>query len=186
MALPSTGLMPRRLDARRNREVILRVAAEAFARGGDLVTLDDVARRAGLGRATVYRHFPDRTALGVAVAGERLAALARRFEEASFREVLAAVLRTQVQHRSLVKLFRDLPERAQRRHTDALLAVMRPAFRRAQEDGSLRRDVQLTDLPIVFEMVEGALAGGPSATDRSASTGRLVEALLDGLFDTAA
>jgi AcrR family transcriptional regulator len=185
-ALPSPGFMPRRLDARRNREMILRVAGEAFARSGDLVSLDDIARRAGLGRATVYRHFPDRNALGFAVASERLASVARRFEGSSFRDLLHAVLRMQVEHRSLVQLFRELPERAQWRYTDALLTVLRPAFRRAQEEGSLRRDFQLTDLPLVFEMVEGALAGGPSAVDRSASTERLVRALLDGLFDRAA
>lgn len=185
-ALPSPGLMPRRLDARRNREAILRVATEVFARGGEFVSLDDIARRAGLGRATVYRHFPDRNALGLAVAAERLAAIARRFDGLPFRELLHTVLRMYVEHRSLVKLFRELPERAQRRYTDALLAVLRPAFRRAQEDGSLRRDVQLTDLPLIFEMVEGALVGGPSAVDRSASTERLVCALLDGLFGRAA
>ena len=92
MSAVPPGLLPRRMDARRNREVILRVAVEAFSRGGELVSLDDIARRAGLGRATVYRHFPDRTALGFAVAAERLAALAHRMEGASFRELFSAVL----------------------------------------------------------------------------------------------
>lgn len=179
-ASPSPGLLPRRVDARRNREVILRVAAEAFTRDGELVSLDDVARRAGLGRATVYRHFPDRHALGFAVAAEWLAALSRRTEGESLRALLYAVLRTQVEQRSLVRLFRGLPERAQRRYTDALLTVLRPAFRRAREEGLLRPDLELADLPIVFAMVEGALRGGPASTER------LVGALLDGLFEKAA
>ncbi|GAA0265907.1 helix-turn-helix domain-containing protein [Cryptosporangium japonicum] len=156
-------LLPRRLDARRNRDLILRVAAEAVTRDGELVSLDDVARRAGLGRATVYRHFPDRYALGFAVAAERLAELARRLEAASFRELLHAVLVEQ-------QLFRELPRR---RYTDALLAVLRPAFHRAHEEGRLRKDLELADLPIVFEMVDGVAE-------------RLVQALLDGLFERAA
>lgn len=159
------------------------MALEAFARGGELVSLDEIARRAGLGRATVYRHFPDRNALGFAVAAERLAALAGRMEGASFRELFSAVLREQ---HSLVRLFRELPERAQLRYTDALLGVLRPAFRRAREAGCLRNGLELTDLPIVFEMVEGALGGGPSGADRHAPIERLVQALLDGLFEKAA
>ncbi|MFG1921692.1 TetR/AcrR family transcriptional regulator [Cryptosporangium sp. NPDC048952] len=166
----SATLLPRRLDARRNREVILRVAVEAFDRCGELVSLDEIARRAGLGRATVYRHFPDRNALGSAVAAERLADLARRMESASFREFLHATL---VEQRSLVGLLRELPERAQRRYSDALLTLLRPAFRRAREEGRLRSDLELADLPIVFGMVESA-------------TERLVQALLDGLFEKAA
>jgi len=169
------------VDARRNREVILRVAADAFARGSGAVSLDEVARLAGLGRATVYRHFPDRKALGLAVAGESLTALARQMD-GSFREMLAVVLHTQIEQRSLVRLFRELPERVQRRYTDGLLDVLRPAFRRARDDGTLRPDFEIGDLPVLFEMVEGALRGAPSAVERSASTERLVRALLDGLF----
>ena len=52
-----------RADARRNRERILESAREAFAEGGADAQMDDVARRAGVGVGTVYRHFPTKEAL---------------------------------------------------------------------------------------------------------------------------
>jgi AcrR family transcriptional regulator len=61
-----------RADARRNRARLLEVAAEAFAVGGLTVPLDEIARRAGVGPGTLYRHFPTREALFEAVVQERL------------------------------------------------------------------------------------------------------------------
>ncbi|MFB9320207.1 TetR/AcrR family transcriptional regulator [Cryptosporangium minutisporangium] len=190
-AIPAAGSEPRRLDARRNREAILRVAEDAFRSDGDVVPLDEIARRAGLGRATVYRHFPDRNALGFAVAAQWLAdlergAAAHDADGLTFRDLLHAVMSMQLEHRPLVRLFRELPERQQRRYTEGLLAVLGPAFRRAQEEGSLRADVSIADLPLVFEMLEGALAGGPSTVDRGEATERLLQVLLDGLFSDPA
>jgi AcrR family transcriptional regulator len=56
-----------RADAKRNRERILEVAKEAFARAGAAASLDDIARRSGVGNATLYRHFPTRDTLIEAV-----------------------------------------------------------------------------------------------------------------------
>jgi AcrR family transcriptional regulator len=69
MAKPHPKSTPRKLraDAQRNRENILEVAKQAFARSGAEVTLDDVARRAKVGPGTLYRHFPTRDALLEAV-----------------------------------------------------------------------------------------------------------------------
>jgi AcrR family transcriptional regulator len=64
-----------RADARRNRERLLRVAADAFATGGLAVPLDDIAKRAGVGPGTLYRHFPTREALFEAVVRDRLLGL---------------------------------------------------------------------------------------------------------------
>jgi AcrR family transcriptional regulator len=61
-----------RADARRNRVRLLEVAADAFAVGGLTVPLDEIARRAGVGPGTLYRHFPTREALFEAVVQERL------------------------------------------------------------------------------------------------------------------
>src|SRR5262249_34957023 len=54
---------PKRADARRNRERVLASAREAFAAGGESTALEEVARRAGVGIGTLYRHFPNRQAL---------------------------------------------------------------------------------------------------------------------------
>jgi len=71
-----------RSDAKRNRERILEVAKEVFTRDGATASLDDIARRSGVGNATLYRHFPTRDALIEAVYRsevEKLAAAEQRF-----------------------------------------------------------------------------------------------------------
>ena len=73
-----------RADARLNRERILEVAKEAFTRSGANASLDDIAKEAGVGPGTLYRHFPTRGALLEAVYRtevERLAAAERKFAE---------------------------------------------------------------------------------------------------------
>src|SRR5246127_5013405 len=54
---------PKRADARRNYEKVLAAAREAFAEGGEDTSLEEIARRAGVGIGTLYRHFPSRQAL---------------------------------------------------------------------------------------------------------------------------
>ncbi|GAA2813054.1 helix-turn-helix domain-containing protein [Saccharopolyspora taberi] len=66
---------PLRADARRNRARVLEAAEELFASDGIAVPLDDIARRAGVGPGTVYRHFPTKEALFQAVLSERIAQL---------------------------------------------------------------------------------------------------------------
>jgi AcrR family transcriptional regulator len=74
-----------RADAQRNRELILEIAKEAFTRSGANISLDDLARQAGIGAGTLYRHFPTRDALLEAVYRtevEKLAAAEREFAAA--------------------------------------------------------------------------------------------------------
>src|SRR6266566_6643331 len=73
-----------RTDAQRNRERILEVAKEAFTRSGASTSLDDIAKQAGVGAGTLYRHFPTRDELLEAVYRtevEKLAAAQRKFAE---------------------------------------------------------------------------------------------------------
>jgi len=73
-----------RSDAQRNRERILEVSKEAFTRSGANASLDDIAKQAGVGPGTLYRHFPTRDALLEAVYRsevEKLAAAERKFGE---------------------------------------------------------------------------------------------------------
>lgn len=180
-AVRSSAAVPRRVDARRNREAILRVADEAFSEDADVV-LDDVARRAGLGRATVYRHFPDRTALALAVAAYHLAALKNQVRgREPFRELLRTVLAIQARRRPLVRQFRELPERSQRQYTQAVISLLRPAFEEAQREGSVRADLEPADLALLFEMHEAALVSGLSPQESAQPAERLVRVFLDGL-----
>src|SRR6202789_1240174 len=80
--LPSPPTRKPRADAKRNRERILETAKDAFTRDGATASLDDIARRSGIGNATLYRHFPTRDHLIEAVYRnevERLAAAEQRF-----------------------------------------------------------------------------------------------------------
>jgi AcrR family transcriptional regulator len=84
MATKNRKSAPRkpRTDAQLNRERILEVAKEAFTRSGPNASLDDIARKAGVGAGTLYRHFPTRDALIEAVYRtevEKLAKAERRF-----------------------------------------------------------------------------------------------------------
>ncbi|MGW5385292.1 TetR/AcrR family transcriptional regulator [Nocardia sp. NPDC003963] len=63
---------PLRADAARNRELVLETAYATFAAEGLSVPIDEIARRAGLGAGTIYRHFPTKTALFAAVIEHRL------------------------------------------------------------------------------------------------------------------
>jgi AcrR family transcriptional regulator len=86
MAKNSSQPVPRkpRTDAQRNRERILEVAKEAFTRFGADASLDDIAKQAGVGAGTLYRHFPTRDALIEAVYRsevEKLAAAEGKFAE---------------------------------------------------------------------------------------------------------
>ena len=158
------------------------MADEAFAEGSSAVSFEEIARRAGLGRATVYRHFPDRQALGNAIAAEQLLALRRIVaapEPLSFRDLLQLVLCSQVSRRALVHLMRELPEREQRHHANALIAVLTVPFRQAQVDGQLRPELQPTDLALIFEMIEAAVRSVPPDLDAAAH--RLIAVILDGL-----
>src|ERR1700759_3036094 len=73
--------LPKRADARRNYEKVLAAAREAFAEGGESTSLEEVARRAGVGIGTLYRHFPNRQALLEALYVHEVDAVCRSAEE---------------------------------------------------------------------------------------------------------
>ncbi|WP_235876745.1 TetR/AcrR family transcriptional regulator [Saccharopolyspora terrae] len=174
-------LSSRRTDARRNREAILRTADEAFAEDVDLVPLSEIARRSGLGRATVYRHFSDRYALGLAVAESKLHLLRELVAECDFIEVLEELFDEQISRRPLVRLFRELPPADQRRYAGQLVSILAPGLREAQEAGIIRSDVGPDDLALICEMVEGALSSHLPAPGGVESVQRVVEVMLAGL-----
>src|SRR5271163_4355271 len=87
MATERSKPVPRkpRADAERNRERILEIAKDAYTRSGVNISLDDVAKQAGIGAGTLYRHFPTRDALLEGVYRtevEKLAAAERKFAQA--------------------------------------------------------------------------------------------------------
>ncbi|MHC9295283.1 TetR/AcrR family transcriptional regulator [Mycobacterium sp. LTG2003] len=103
MGQPLSGILkpPKRADARRNYEALLVAAAETFSAHGTDAPLDEIARRAGVGNATLYRNFPTRRELIVAVCASEVEALRDHAEQMAgkpAREALIAWLDLFVDH----------------------------------------------------------------------------------------
>ncbi|MDX3488189.1 TetR/AcrR family transcriptional regulator [Streptomyces sp. ID05-18] len=92
---------PRRTDARLNRERLIATAQEVFAEAGPEASLNEVARRAGVGPGTLYRHFPNRSALVTAVLRDRIETLCELAETLSSSQSADGAL-TQWLHAFLV------------------------------------------------------------------------------------
>jgi AcrR family transcriptional regulator len=182
---------PRRRDAQRNRLAILQAASDLMTGPRETVGMPEIARRAGIGQATLYRHFPDRYALTsgvIAFQVERLEACvtANLQQPAAFRPMLDAVLRSQVAMRPLVRLARRLEPAVQGRYLRQIVGLLAEPLKKAQEQGYVRRDLVPADLILLFSMVEGVAEGMIDGATTEAAASRSIELALDGLFNAAA
>ncbi|RLL68406.1 TetR/AcrR family transcriptional regulator [Streptomyces sp. Z26] len=178
---------PLRADARQNRQRVLDAARELFADRGLDVPIAAVARRAGVGVATLYRRFPTRDSLVTAVFSDQLEACSAVIDTAlaapdpwrGFCSVVEKVGTMQATDRGFTAAFLTaFPdavdfERTRVRAERGFVEVVR----RAKESGSLRPDFALTDLPLLLMANNGITAGSPEVA-RAASR-RLVALLLD-------
>src|SRR5579875_1832546 len=191
-ATPATEVRPERpmrADARRNYARLLAAANAALAEHGPDASLDDIARRAGVGIGTLYRHFPTRQALLEAVYRDQVEALRSRADElaqsASPGEALAAFLV-------------DLADfsRTKRRLTATMLATLRKdselmsscsaimrgavadVLSRAQQAGAARAGADPAD---VLRLVHAISIAADSAPDDPDQVPRLLGLVLDGL-----
>jgi len=176
-----------RMDAQRNRERILEVAKDAFARSGASTSLDDIAKQAGVGAGTLYRHFPTRDALLEAVYRtevEKLAAAERKFAQTMLpiealrawmllfvdyiatKQIIAPALNTLVGGPSKVY------EASRAQITGAIHALVG----RAIKSGEIRGDLDPFDLLRALIGVSN-VASGP---DWRQSAKRLVDILITG------
>jgi AcrR family transcriptional regulator len=178
--MAKTGL---RADARRNRAKVLAAAEEAFAADGLAVPLDDIARLAGVGAGTVYRHFPSKEALFQAVVLERIEQFAEEARALAGAEDPGAVF-----FDYFVRVIKQAS--LNRAICDALTASVGIGFKadagddfraafgvlleRAQAAGAVRRDIDGDDLR--------ALIVGCLAVERySPGSRHLVGVVVDGL-----
>ena len=176
-----------RTDAQRNRERILEVAKAAFARDGANASLDDIAKRAGVGPGTLYRHFPAREELLQAVYHtevDRLAAAQQTLAQSmapvealrawmllfvdhiATKQIIAPALNTLVGGPS--KMFEASRERVQ--------GAIRALVERAIENGDIRRDLDPFDL---LRALIG-VANVATSPDWQQSARRLVDILISG------
>jgi AcrR family transcriptional regulator len=153
---------PKRADARRNYEKVLAAAREAFAEGGESTSLEEIARRAGVGIGTLYRNFPNRQALIEALYVNEVEDVSRTATELegadpwdalnSWLERLIAYMGTKqaLAAELLNYLDRDAPLFQDCRAS--LFAAGEPLLKRAQEAGAVRGDVEFSE---VMHMVMG-------------------------------
>jgi AcrR family transcriptional regulator len=158
---------PLRRDAERNRQRILAAARDAFAEGGLAVTLDEIARRAGVGVGTVYRRFPDKEQLIDALFEERIGEMVA-FAEAALSgddaweglvTFLEAATAAHADDRGLKEVALSGAHGLERvaRARELMLPLTTRLVRRAQEQGSLRSDLEPTDLPLL-QLMLGSLS----------------------------
>jgi len=178
---------PRRADARRNYERLLTAAAAAFAENGAEASLDDIARRAGVGIGTLYRHFPTRQVLLEVLLRDSLEELNADAEVklVSFApgEALADWLRAVVAHAATYRgLAAELLCNSESSQEFAQCGAMRVAgarlLARAQSAGEIRPDVSAADLFMIVNGIAWATERAPGDQEQAE---RLVRVMVDGL-----
>lgn len=151
-----------RADARRNRERIIESAREVFGESGAEAQIDDVARRAGVGVGTVYRHFPTKEALMVELVRQKFRLLGDIAREALDREgdpfdVLADLLRRSaeaaardaaLQH-ALSGLGEHIWEQAESERLE-LVELTEVLLARARASGTMRPDITALDIAMLM------------------------------------
>jgi AcrR family transcriptional regulator len=184
-ASSATCERPRRADAQRNRDRVLAAAREAFAERGPSTSLEEIARRAGVGIGTLYRHFPNRQALLEAVYVDEVASLCReiaQLEETPSWEAFSAWLRKVAGY--LVTKQALVQELLEYMDPDAALFAScrgslheagEPLLARAQAAGAVRPDASLTE---IIKMI-GAIAKLPASEPEQRE--RILQIALDGL-----
>ena len=177
---------PRR-DAQRNRERILEVAKQAFSRSGVNTSLDDIAKEAGVGPGTLYRHFPTREKLLEAVYRtevEKLAAAERKFGETLPPvEALRAWMLLFVDHIAAKRIIAPAlnalvgdPKKVFEASYAQIWEAIRTLVKRAIKSGDIRKDLDPIDL---LRALIG-VANVSTSPDWQQSAKRLVDILITG------
>jgi AcrR family transcriptional regulator len=182
---------PQRVDARRNYERLLAEARKAITADGVNASLEGIARAAGVGIGTLYRHFPTREALLGAVLREHFAGLAARAEELQgaegpgARAALAVWLREFAEASTTVRglsavVVAALRDEGSELHAacDQMRAAVARLLARAQDQAGVRRDTGTGDVLAMAYAIAWVSEQMPANTDL---TGRLMILLIDGL-----
>ena len=156
----------------RNRQAIVASFMELLVSEGADVPLYRVARRAGVGQATLYRHFPERGLLALAVYEQRLQEvdeLARLHagDPRVFRQLIERLIVEETRAPGLLRVLRGAAqgERYLRDLRKRVLGLLTDPLEAARAAGLVRANVQLDDVPIIFAMLEGPV-------DEAATSGR--------------
>jgi AcrR family transcriptional regulator len=176
-----------RKDALRSRRAILDAAHELYSDGGD-ASFAEVAYAAGVGQATVYRHFDNRHDLFAALAEEGMDRLerkvaARAVSANSFEDLLRLILAEQVHDQTLIAAIRrgEVDQGRVRGLTDRVRALFREPLAAALEAGRLRPGLDLDDVMTVLAMADGAFAVAADQDEREQAAKRAYDLVFNGL-----
>jgi AcrR family transcriptional regulator len=178
-----------RADARRNREAVLAAARERFGECGLDCQMDDIARTAGVGVGTVYRHFPTKEDLIAALVADRFERLAERAEQAlgerdpwqAFCDLIRHSAAVTVRDRALSEFLSWHPELGQHEAVRSGLADLTARLMaNAQTAGGMREDAVIEDVPTLICGL-GAVTAGAAGKMPELNWERYVEIMLDGL-----
>jgi AcrR family transcriptional regulator len=173
-----------RVDARRNRARIVTAARRCMARQGLDAQVEEIAREAGVGVGTVYRHFPTKHELIEGLAAARferlrelaLESLADERPWDSFAHFIRASAKIQTDDRALSEVLTSRPETMSRAaESVGMLELVDRILKRAQKAGVVRKDADARDIP----MIMCALAG--TFRNPHADADRYIGIALDGL-----
>lgn len=186
--MPVTAPPPQqRRDARDNRAAILDAARELFADSAD-VAMCQVARRAGVGQGTLYRHFPSRGALAAEILDEyivRFAQLAAEEEghPGAFFVLLRDLFDGVVDLYGLAVLARNEAEADShlKRNRERIAELLEQPLADAKKAGTVRPDLTAGDVFLIFAMARGAMEGLPDRAARSTVARRVLTLTLDGV-----
>jgi AcrR family transcriptional regulator len=178
-----------RADARRNREAVLAAARERLAKDGLDGPIEEIARTAGVGVGTVYRHFPSKDDLVGALVRDRFERLAERTSEAleeddpweAFCGVIRFAADVQMHDRALSQFLAQHPELGYHEAVETgLTELTAELIGRAQRAGGMREDAVVEDVPTLICGL-GAVTAGAAGTMPELNWERYVEIMLDGL-----
>ena len=194
--LPIDIVRPLRADARRNREAILAAAKIVFARCGADAQMDDIAKKAKVGVGTVYRHFPNKEALVLALVADRFEQIAGFIIEGlddpdPFHALCRAMERgaeLAASDRGLSALFaqqsREVLETAKCRAD--MFAAGEELVRRAKASGQLRPDFEFADIGVLMCGVTNAMHQLAPDARTPGPWRRHLQIVLDGMRARAA
>ena len=185
---PSRPARPLRKDAARNRELLIGAAREVFAERGLDASLDDIARQAGLGVGTAYRHFANKYELASAIFDQSVDDVVGFAEQAALADdpwqglvgFLERLLAAQTADRGLREMLMGAhsPKDIEQVH-DRLIGPLGTVVERARRGGVLRADITTTDLGVITMML---CEVADLAADRSPELWRrYLAVVLDGL-----
>lgn len=183
-----TGRRPRRKDAARNRDALIAAGRELFDAGGLAPTLDDVARRAGVGVGTAYRHFANKYELADAVLADSFESMLADAERAAAHEdglaglaaFLDAVLQPQAAKRALVDFLRNAPDSPLLPDVQSRIETcIERLLERGHAQGTIRPGITSTDIGVLMSLLTTLIdTYGRAAPELWR---RFVPLLLDGL-----